>query len=126
MIDPKLPRDIRQIRMASPIDARDFPSGVVAIEEVYVTDLSTAHHYCSPERLAWLLGLRFEFTLADGLSQARQEELSCEEGSSGPDDTYMSMARVEALEFVSFEDDPSDSDEEAMDAAREFFQGNWQ
>jgi len=126
MIDPKLPRDIRQVRLPCRIDPRDLPHGVAAIEEVYITDLSSATHICSAERMSWLIGVRSEFTFVDGLSEARQEELSEIESQGCPDDDYFPMRDIEKLEFISFEDDPDDTDEEAMEAAREYFQGNWQ
>jgi len=103
----------------------EYIAGVTAVHEVYVTDLSVAHHICSFERNAWCLGIRTEFTFADGLSEERIEELQEIEASNPPQDDYFLMARIEKLPFVKWDDDPEDEDDEAMEAAREYFQGNW-
>lgn len=127
MINPKLPRDIRQVKAQSPVDARDLPKNVKSVTEVYITDVSCAHHYCSAERLAWMLGLRYEFEPVDGLAEDEREAVGeSESEAGGPDDTYMNLARVTAMPHIKFEDDPSDSDEDALEAAREYFQGNFQ
>lgn len=126
MTNPSLPRDIRQVRLPCRIDPRDLPQGVAKIDAVYITDLSSATHICSAERMSWLIGIRSEFTFIDGLSEARQEELSEIESQGCPDDDYFPMRDIEKMEFVSFKDDTEDSDEEAMNAAREYFMGNFQ
>ena len=127
MINPKLPRDIRQVKVQTHLDPRDLPKNVESVTEVYITDVSCAHHYCSAERLAWMLGLRYEFEPVDDLTEAEREavgEDAIEEG--GPEDTYMNLSRVKDMPHVRFEDDAEDSDDDAMEAAREYFQGNWQ
>jgi hypothetical protein len=126
MINPSLPRDIRQVRLPCRVDPRDLPQGVTKIDEVYVTDLSSATHICSAERMSWLVGIRSEFTFVDGLSEERQEELSNLESESCPEDDYFPMRDISALPSVRFEDDKDDTDEEALEAAREYFQGNFQ
>jgi hypothetical protein len=126
MINPKLPRDVRQVRLQCRVDPRDLPQGVTKIDEVYITDLSVTHHYCSPAKLAYCVFVRTEFTLADGLSEEEQERLSDLESETCAENDYFDYTTIKALPFVKWDDDPEDTDEETMEAAREYFQGNHQ
>ncbi len=125
--EPRIPRDIRQVKVDVTGRCGTLPKYVTAVHAVYVTDLSVRHFYCSAQALAYCIALRVEFTVDDACPDDEREKIYEVESEYHFDDDYLDWRATKDLPFVAFEDDPEEDDDDAiMEAAREHFQGNHQ
>lgn len=122
--EPRISRDIRQIKVDVTPYCGSLPKHVTAVHEVYVTDLSVRHFYCSAQALAFCLAVRAEFTVAEDCPDDERDKIGEVESEYHFDDDYFDYRATIALPFVAFADDPEEDDDAIMEAAREHFQGN--
>ena len=123
--EPRIPRDIRQVKVDVTGRCGTLPKYVTAVHAVYVTDLSMRHFYCSAQALAYCIALRVEFTVDDACPDDEREKIYEVESEYHFDDDYFDWRATKDLPFVAFADDPEEDDDDAiMEAAREHFQGN--
>jgi hypothetical protein len=119
-----VPRDIRQVKVDVTDMCANLPPKVKRVVDVYITDISERTFICSAQAMAFMIGVRCDFVYEGELSEEEAEAISNMEIAATPEDTYMDWRNVSELPFVKFNDDPEDTDEAAMEAAREYFQGN--
>lgn len=125
--EPRSLRDIRQVKVDITPYWENLPAHVTAVHEVYVTDLSVRHFYCSAQALAYCIAVRVEFTVDDACPDDEREKIYEVESEYHFDDDYFDWRATKDLPFVAFADDPAEDDDDAiMEAAREHFQGNYQ
>jgi hypothetical protein len=123
--EPRIPRDIRQIKVDVTPYCGKLPKHVTAVHEVYVTDLSVRHFYCSAQALAYCIAVRAEFTVDDACPDDEREKIYEVESEYHFDDDYFDWRATAELPFVAFADDPDEDDDDSiMEAAREHFNGN--
>jgi len=125
--EPRIPRDIRQVKVDVTQYCENLPAHVTAVHEVYVTDLSVRHFYCSAQALAYCIAVRVEFTVADECPDDERERIYEVESEYQLDNDYRDYRATSELPFVAYADDPDEDDDDSiMEAAREHFQGNHQ
>jgi hypothetical protein len=120
----KVRRDIRQVKIDVTDMCANLPPKVKRVVDVYVVDVSSRTFICSAQPMAHMVGVRCDFETEPNLTEEEAEVISESEFDAIVEDTYMDWSRVKEMPFVRFEDDPDDNDEAAMEAAREYFQGN--
>jgi len=123
--EPRIPRDIRQIKVDVTPHCGALPNFVTAVHAVYVTDLSVRHFYCSAQPLAYCIAVRAEFTVSDECPDDEREKICEIESEYHFEDDYFDYRAISDLPFVAFADDPNEDDDDSiMESAHEHFQGN--
>jgi hypothetical protein len=119
-----VPRDIRCVKIDVTYMCENLPPKVKRVVDVYVCDVSSRTFICSAQPMAHMVGVRCDFETEPNLTEEETEVISESEFDAIAEDTYMDWSRVKEMPFVRFEDDPDDTDEAAMEAARERFRGD--
>lgn len=117
-------RDIRQVKVEITAYCDSLPWYVLHVYEVYVTDMSVRHFCCSAQPMAYCIAVRTEIVVNNEVPDELLEEIQKVELEHSFDSDYFEYEAIASLPFVAFEDDTDDTDAEAVEAAREYFQGN--
>lgn len=127
--NPNMPRDIRAVEFD---ETRYFAPEFLEKHRIrrilgtYVADFSSYTYCCELTPSLYLTGVHFSIEHDGDVSDEVREAADCELiDCGGPEDFYLHVRSAQKLRSVKFEDDPEETDEEAMEAAREYFQGNW-